>query len=396
MSLKCAVGLHQWQNCKCVGCEKMRDKEHDWKKDCERCAKCGKTREDEHDWKADCQSCAKCGKTRANAHKWQGCKCSVCGASRDEGHDWKSDCERCSQCGKTRLNAHNWQDSQCSVCRKSLKVPRGAVAARGTTPEPYTNTGWAKEIVVTNNGLRLEMVFIPAGEFLMGGDQTPGEVAARCVGAEVDTNWLRTTEQPQHRVRISKPFYMGKYQVTQEQWEAVTKGNPSHFRGARNPVDQVSWGDCEKFCSKTDLRLPTEAEWEYACRAGTTSAFNVGDTISTDQAHFNGNFAYGKGSKGTFREGTVEVGSYPPNRWGLHDMHGNVSEWCQDWLGEYPSEEVTDPVLLKFGKERVMRGGSWEFAPWNCRSASRSYFFFEYRDNYGCRVVKSLESPAQR
>ena len=142
----------------------------------------------------------------------------------------------------------------------------------------------------------------------------------------------------------------GVYTVTQEQWQAVMGNNPSHFKGEKNlPVEKVSWDDCQEFIKKLrekdkkPYRLPTEAEWEYACRAGTTTPFHFGETISTDQANYNGNFTYGNGKKGVYRKKTTPVGSFPANAWGLHDMHGNVWQWCQDWYGDYPQKDVVDP-----------------------------------------------------
>jgi formylglycine-generating enzyme required for sulfatase activity len=168
--------------------------------------------------------------------------------------------------------------------------------------------------------------------------------------------------------------------------------NPSRFRGEKNlPVENVSWDECQAFIKKLGekakdkkaYRLPTEAEWEYACRAGTTTPFHFGETISTEQANYNGNFVYGNGKKGVLRNRTTPVGSFPANAWGLHDMHGNVFQWCQDWYGEYPNNEVTDPLgptkgLGLRGQERVLRGGSEGTHPWACRC---SYRYGLYPDN---------------
>ena len=160
----------------------------------------------------------------------------------------------------------------------------------------------------------------------------------------------RSDDETQHRVTLTKGFYLGVHQVTQAQWQAVMGNNPSHFKGDSNlPVENVSWDDCVAFCEalgKKDgktYRLPTEAEWEYACRAGTTTPFHFGDTISVNQANYDGNYTYGNGKKGVYRQKTTPVGSFPANAWGLFDMHGNVWEWCADWYGPYPEEELKDP-----------------------------------------------------
>ena len=188
----------------------------------------------------------------------------------------------------------------------------------------------------------------------------------------------RNENETQHKVKLTKGFYMGVYTVTQEQWQTVMGNNPSFFEGENLPVESVSWDDCQEFIKKLrekdkkQYRLPTEAEWEYACRAGTKTPFHFGETISTDQANYNGEI-YGTGKKGVSRGKTIPVGSFPANAFGLHDMHGNVFQWCQDWVGHYPQKEVVDPQGPEKGAERVLRGGSWSINPQVCRSASRSW-----------------------
>ncbi len=183
-----------------------------------------------------------------------------------------------------------------------------------------------------------------------------------------------------HKVTLTKGFYMQTTEVTQGQWKAVMNNNPSWFKhcGDNCPVEGVSWNDVQEFIrklnkrsSKKTYRLPTEAEWEYAARAGTTTPFNSGDYLSTDDANYNGEKPYSSCSKGQNREKIITVGSFRPNSWGLYDMHGNVWEWCQDWLGDYLISEVTDPMGPPKGSHRVMRGGSWHFPIRYCRSAYR-------------------------
>ena len=194
----------------------------------------------------------------------------------------------------------------------------------------------------------------------------------------------RGNDEMQHKVTLTKGFYMGVYTVTQEQWQEVMGNNPSNFKAEKNlPVETVSWDDCQTFIKKLrekdkkQYRLPTEAEWEYACRAGTTTPFYFGETISTDQANYNGNFTYGDGKKGKFREKTTPVGTFPANAFGLYDMHGNVWQWCQDLYWAYPKDEVIDPQGYPQGPNvgggHILRGGSFGSHASNLRSANRFY-----------------------
>jgi formylglycine-generating enzyme required for sulfatase activity/serine/threonine protein kinase len=232
-------------------------------------------------------------------------------------------------------------------------VQDGKVIASHAVPPPATFT----------NSLGMKFVWIPPGDFMMG---SPKEEIGR------------DAHETHHKVTLTKGFYMGVYTVTQEEWQAVKGNNPSHFKGEKNlPVEWVSWDDCQEFTKKLrdkdkkPYRLPTEAEWEYGCRAGTTTPFHFGETISTDQANYNGNFTYGNGKKGVIREKTTPVGSFPANAFGLHDMHGNVWQWCQDWYEGYLQKDVIDPQGPENGGGRVLRGGSWLYGPVRCRSASR-------------------------
>ncbi|RJP33663.1 MAG: formylglycine-generating enzyme family protein [Candidatus Omnitrophota bacterium] len=204
------------------------------------------------------------------------------------------------------------------------------------------------------------MVLIPAGTFTMG---SPDNEQDRYL-----------YEEPQHQVTISKPFYMGKYEVTQAQWEAVMGSNPSRSYGVgnNNPVYYVSWNDCQTFITKLNgmgletFSLPSEAEWEYACRAGTTTRFYWGDDPNDSQI---GQYAWYDGNNSP--SGTKEVGLKLPNNFGLYDMSGNVWEWCGDWFGSYSSNAQTDPTGPTGGSYRVVRGGDWFSFARGCRSAIR-------------------------
>jgi formylglycine-generating enzyme required for sulfatase activity len=227
------------------------------------------------------------------------------------------------------------------------------------------------------NGIGMEFVLIPAGSFQMGADRNFEEAS--------------DDETPQHRVTISRPFYLGKTEVTQAQWTAVMGNNPSKFKGRTNPVEQVSWDDVQEFIRRlnrkegTDkYRLPTEAEWEYAARAGTTSAYSFGDDAS-----YLGRYAWYDGNSG---DRPHPVGQKPPNAWGLHDMHGNVWEWVQDWYdgNYYGRSPSTDPRGPSSGSSRVYRGGSWIYDAAYCRSANRYSYWPDYRyDNLGFRLALS-------
>jgi formylglycine-generating enzyme required for sulfatase activity len=214
----------------------------------------------------------------------------------------------------------------------------------------------------------IAFVWIPPGTFQMG--STNGGV----------------DEVPVHAVQITRGFWMSKYEITQAQYSNVVGANPSYFRGASLPVEQVSWYDCSNFCELLSaqtgmtVRLPTEAEREYACRAGTTTEYNVGSSLSTNQANY-----WDSGLNAT-----RDVGSYAPNAWGLCDMHGNVWEWCQDWYGSgyYATSPPVDPLGPLSGTWRVVRGGGWDYDGNGCRSADRDGYDPGGRDlDGGFRVV---------
>jgi formylglycine-generating enzyme required for sulfatase activity len=219
-------------------------------------------------------------------------------------------------------------------------------------------------------GINLEMVLIPAGKFMMGSPVSEKS---------------RANDETQHAVTLTKPFYMGKYEVTQGQWENVMGSNPSsNTKGAKLPVTNVSWEDCQEFIKRLNssnnggYRLPSEAEWEYACRAGTRTMYSVGGNLTKSDANFDGS-------------SIKTVGSYRPNAFGLYDMHGNVWEWCEDWLGDYRSEAVTDPKGPTNGTSRMLRGGAFT----NNVSEARSSFRINnispssWHVNVGFRLAKT-------
>jgi len=257
--------------------------------------------------------------------------------------------------------------------------------------------------------LPLRMMQIPAGTFLMGSPEDELERQER--------------EGPQHEVTLSR-FFMGKYPIIQAQWRAVAalpqverelKADPSHFKGDLHPVESVSWYDAVEFCDRLTIltdrqyRLPTEAEWEYACRAGTTTPFHFGKTITTELANYRGtdnesmkwSGSYGDGPKGEYRKETTPVNQFEgANAFGLCDMHGNVWEWCQDhWHDNYDGAPTDGRAWIEGGNSDrgILRGGSWFYLPRGCRSAYRHFngpgFVLNY---YGFRVCCSAPRALQR
>ena len=258
------------------------------------------------------------------------------------------------------------------------------------------------------NSIGMKLVSIPAGEFLMGSPDTD-------MHANQD-------EQPQHRVKITKPFYLGVFEVTQSEYEKIMRGNPSYFSPTgssrkkvtgldttRFPVEHVRWTEAMEFCAKLSqlpkeksaghrYRLPTEAEWEYACRAGSTTAFHFGKSLSSTLANFNGKLPSGGATVGPFLGRPAIVGSYKPNPFGLYDMHGNVWEWCFDWYRAdyYKDSPAADPQGAASSPDRSIRGGSWADDAFNCRSAYRFNVLPVYRyQTRGFRVAMTIGKPDQ-
>lgn len=278
------------------------------------------------------------------------------------------------------------------------------------TPEP-----------LTSNTLDMEFVYIPPGSFIMG---SPPYAA------------VRFDDETEHRAEITRGFYFQTTEVTQKQWKAVMSDNPSQFKfeksGDDYPVDNVSWNDVQAFIEKlnaaengTTYRLPTETEWEYVCRLGSDRGpfadavmlsdisriikqgvtiagfdlFTTGDCLDTDQANYNGNYPLIGCNKGVYREITMPVKSFSPNKLGIYDLHGNVNEWCQDNYGKYKVKHETFPIYkikdstgAATGKYRVYRGGSWVSSAKYCRCAFRGRETPDYKnETLGFRLVKMLD-----
>jgi formylglycine-generating enzyme required for sulfatase activity len=309
------------------------------------------------------------------------------------------------------LNTVEWQVAEFEVVTIELKddeklesfefetatlvQKKVGLSRRETNWVIQRQTGKAHQFVEKlDDRVNLEMVKIPAGRFLMGSSKN-----------EADS---QSNERPQHPVAVSE-FYCGKYPITQAQWRLIAQlpviqrkleADPSRFRGNDNlPVENVSWNEAVEFCQRLskltgrEYRLPSEAQWEYACRSGTTTPFHFGKTISTDVANYDGNYVYGQGSKGIYLEKTTPAGNFKvANAFGLYDMHGNVWEWCLDnWHSYYQGAPIDGSAWLDKNNSdyHVLRGGSWFGNPHYCRSASRNDFSFPYNhnDNIGFRVM---------
>ncbi|MCY3023674.1 MAG: formylglycine-generating enzyme family protein [Planctomycetota bacterium] len=271
---------------------------------------------------------------------------------------------------------------------KAEKRIAAANAARAASPSPSGGGVLPRTIALDlGGGVKLELVFIGPGKFSMG---SPATEAKRSPDNET-----------QHQVTLTQPFYMAKYPVTQEQFEALMGKNPSTTKGARNPVDMVSWNDAQDFCTKLSkkaaktVRLPTEAEWEYACRAGSTTTyyFGAGEAGLGEYCWFKDNSEDKPGGdkKAFAGKMTHPVGSKRPNAWGLYDMHGNVCQWCEDWFEKYTEQAVVDPQGPAQGERHVLRGGSCNLPAADCRTAFRIAYppdrFSGHVGGFGFRVV---------
>ncbi len=270
-------------------------------------------------------------------------------------------------------------------------VPLATAAAMSSTMQTAVTLGiqlsesavsFGEPEIVTNS-IGMELIAVPAGEFLMGSPD--------------DDERARDDEKPQHLVRVTKPLLVGRYEVPQAEYQAVQGTNPSWFSKtgggqkkvagldtSRFPVERISWNDAVEFCKKLSerpaekaagrsYRLLTEAEWQYCCRAGTTTSFSYGESLSSNQANINGRFPYGGAKRGPYLGRTTTVGSYEPNAFGLYDMHGNVGELCFDWFGRdyYQQSPTDDPQGPEKGADHLLMGGSWSADAFRCRAAHR-------------------------
>ena len=303
------------------------------------------------------------------------------------GGSWNSSAGGCRSANRNCLSPASLSDSVgfrlASSSNHYNASPEVAKPTDGHSKLKHEKIPVKKE-TFTVNGVSFKMVRIPVGEFMMG---SPSD----------EPN--RNEDERQHRVRITRPFWMGETEVTQRLWQAVMGNNPSRFSncGLDCPVEKVSWDDCQKFIEELNnrvsgggFRLPTEAEWEYACRAGSDTAFSWGHSADCSRANY-GNGHFGSECKGRNPGNTMRGKSFDPNDWGLYDMHGNVLEWCQDyWKADYPPGFVTDPEGPSSGPNRVNRGGGWNGNAKYCRSANRIYRRpGDHDGNLGFRLASS-------
>lgn len=311
--------------------------------------------------------------------------CPECGR-----YNLPTDTFRCKVCGRDFLCiGHQSLEYKCCIdcAEKQSRKTREAVS----TPQiketsPQINSPAPKVVAANDPRPGEEMTIALPGDVQMTFcwcPATTSEAWKRISGGKdyflMGSLWSekgRDDNEEQHRVTLTQGFWMGKYEVTQRQWRSIMGMNSSQFEGDDHPVEHVAWRDCQSFIKRINMSgqavvsLPTEAQWEYACRAGTSSPFSFGETLNGDRANCDGNFPYGRAAKGRCLGCTSRVGAFEPNDWGLFDMHGNVYEWCLDYFKAY-SGDATDPTGPESGFFRVCRGGCWNGSAQDCRSAKR-------------------------
>ena len=317
-----------------------------------------------------------------------------------------------SETAKNRLEDLIWESVRTSTDKSKVQdflneFPGGANASAARIKLRQLETAsTVKEGTVRKNSIGTDLVYIPAGEFMMGSSDAEIDEAfyeAKKSYDEAERSWF-SVESPKRKVTIKEGFWMGKFEVTQAEWQAVMGDNPSKFKecGGNCPVEQVSWDDIQVFLKRLNAKndgfeysLPSEAQWEYAARGGTTTAFAFGNSLNSSQANFNGEYPYAS-TKGNYIGKTVKVGSYQPNAFGLYDMHGNVLEWVQDiYNSSYQNLPVDGSANMSVGDSnlRVLRGGSWYYNGVICRSAVRNRSAPANRyDSFGFRVVARARS----
>ena len=323
-------------------------------------------------------------------------KCSVCGYDNPKNNKF------CGSCGNKILVKLN---TKCKICGYDNPEGNKFCGSCGIALLSEDSNVFQSFLDSLKSDIGLEMVACPAGSFMIGSLKAIYKLPKGSLNAFLGIEVLRNGElgrsydEIQHNVTISKPFYLGKYPVTQKLYEAVMGNNPSDCKGKNNPVECISWNDAKSFCDKLNKKfalqlpkgyrfdLPTEAQWEYACRAGTTTALNNGKDLTSETGSFSNLDEVAWYDKNSDSK-THPVGQKKPNAWGIYDMHGNVWEWCRDWYGDYPKGHVADPVGPSTDSDRVSRGGSWCNSARFCRSANRYYTYPDRRNDFlGFRLV---------
>jgi len=306
-------------------------------------------------------------------------------------HNYRSSTKNKNKTTKTKQRIRKLDLKIVEYEYKTITNDACLILGKKSSLPTRSHRGKAKYISVNlNQEIALDLIGIPKGEFLMGSPKNELEREAE--------------ESPQHIVSV-RPFLIAKYPITQAQWQAVMDSNPAKFVAqnlsqSNRPIERVSWFDCQLFCQKLseltgrEFRLPTEAEWEYACRGKTTTPFHYGATIGTELANYNGEDVYGSGFEGENRHETTPVDYFPPNRFGLYDLHGNVAEWCADsWHDSYKNAPVDGSAWTSNNPQdlRVLRGGSWLHLPGSCRSAQRIKSASKNKsDAFGFRIAASI------